>query len=164
MKLFKPKTKRTNPYPQLPQIWGKNKNRSKKTEPNKIPTTKQMGQQLWTELCHRPGVWSPSGGVPGRCASPSNKRALDSGGFRASDNCLEPFLTSPFFSHLSLRLSLPSTSHLSAFGSNVFGVLFYPKISVWEIFPPFAVLSLPFFQPLYCFLLMFLLLLSWHFC
>lgn len=72
----------------------------------------------------------PPGGVPGRCAIPSNKRALDSGGFRASDNCLEPFLTSPFFSHLSLRLSLPLTSHLSAFGSNVFGVLCYPKISV----------------------------------
>lgn len=158
MKLFKTQTKRTNPYPQLPQIWGKNKNRSKKTKPNKIPTTKQMGQQLWTELCHRPGVWSPLRGVPGLCAIPSNKRALDSGGFRAPDNYREPFLPSAFFSHLSLHLISVLLALMSL------GFCFIRKYLL-ERFPPLCCIeSSFFFQHLDCFLLMFLLLLSWHFC
>lgn len=76
------------------------------------------------------------------------KRALSSGAFRSSDSHLKPSLPPPFSSHLAfpLSLSLPSTFHLSALCSNVFRVLFHPKISVWEIFfSPFAVSNLFFF-------------------
>lgn len=67
------------------------------------------------------------------------------------------FHTSPFV-FLSLQLLISVLLALMSLG-----FCFIQKY-LFERFPPFAVLSLPFFQHLYCFLLMFLLLLSWHFC
>lgn len=160
---FQTKTKRTKPYPQLPQIWGKNKKQKQQNQTKQKPYHKTNGTAAVNRAVSQArGLVPPWGECPGCVPSPLTREH-----WRFSDIYLNPFLTSSFFSHLSLlSLSLPSTSHLSAFGFNVFGVLFYPKISVWEIFfsPLCCVEPSFFFQHLYCFLLVFLLLLSWHFC
>lgn len=68
------------------------------------------------------------------------------------------FHTSPFV-FLSLQLLISVLLALMSLG-----FCFIQKYLLERFPPPFAVLSVPFFQHLYCFLLMFLLLLSWHFC
>lgn len=105
-----------------------------------------MGQQLCTDPRHRPRVWRPPGGMLRLCPITSNNKALalePSGPLTSTRKLPLPAPSFHIFRYFFLS-SLPSTSRLCVFCTNVFGVYFIQKY-LFDFFP-FAMFSFFFFS------------------